>query len=95
MKPTCPNQYFEFYDHKTFIKKDGYFFRKSESKLIQRFKCTSCWKKFLTLFTHWCLALKAYLSTGICMRKCAILLNVHRTTIERKVVYLAKKEELS
>lgn len=29
------------------------------------------------------------------MRRCAILLGVHRTTIERKLIYLAKKAELS
>jgi len=29
------------------------------------------------------------------MRRCALVLNIHRTTVERKLIYLAKKAELS
>jgi hypothetical protein len=39
--------------------------------------------------------LKRFLSSGISMRRCALLLGVHRTTIERKLLYLARKAELS
>jgi transposase-like protein len=104
MTPSCPNQDCEFFNCKTFIKKDGHFFRKSESRLIQRFQCRSCLRKFSHATNSMEFGfkkrrihapLKRLLASGMSVRRCAILLNVHRTTIERKLVYLAKKAELS
>jgi transposase-like protein len=104
MTPQCPNQLCPFVGSKNFVKKDGHFFRKSESRFIQRFKCQKCSKKFSHATgtmefgfkkrrIH--APLKRFLSSGMSMRRCALLLGVHRTTIERKLVYLAKKAELS
>lgn len=104
MTPDCPNLQCEFFNCKTFIKKDGLFFRKSESRFIQRFRCNHCKKKFSHATNSMEFRfkkrrihapLKRFLSSGLSMRRCALLLGVHRTTIERKLVYLAKKAELS
>jgi transposase-like protein len=100
MTPECPNTFCT----KAFIVKDGKFYRQSESRMIQRFKCNSCGKKFShatgtlefrqkkrRINTK----LRDLLCSSVSMRRCARLLKVHRTTIERKVNYLAQKAQLN
>lgn len=100
MKPDCPNSQCDYFQNNQFCKKDGYYFRKDDSRKIQRYKCMHCNKKFSrstgtlefgqkkrrinnTLFK--------ILSSGISLRRSAIVMNVHRTTIDRKLQYLAEK----
>ncbi|WP_208107818.1 IS1 family transposase, partial [Bacteriovorax stolpii] len=99
MNPGCPNSGCIYFQKNTFCKKDGYYLRKDDSRQIQRYKCSACSKKFSratgtlefgqkkrrinkTIFK--------ILSSGVSMRRSAIILGVHRTTIDRKLVYLAQ-----
>lgn len=80
------------------IIKAGQFFRKVDSRFIQRFKCKSCGKNFSTAtgkdnFRHRkrreVPMIRALYSSGISMRRMAKVLRLHRTTIKRKVLYLS------
>lgn len=100
MIPGCPNLNCSFYQKISFCKKDGYYIRKDDSRKIQRYKCLACSKKFSratgTLefkqkkrrVNH---IIFKILSSGVSMRRSAIIVGVHRITIERKLSYLAKK----
>ena len=46
MIKACPNPLCPSFGAKEFIKKDGFYYRRSESRLIRRFKCTCCGKKY-------------------------------------------------
>lgn len=104
MKPVCPNLECSFYRSKENVIKDGFFWRKSESRKIQRFFCKSCQIKFShatgtmeygqkkrTINS----AIKGLLCSGVSLRRCALLQKISRTTVERKLVYLAKVSRLS
>ena len=104
MRPTCPNTNCSFFRRKEKIHGDGSFYRKSESRLIKRFRCVECGKKF----SHATgtlefgqkkrrvnSTLRDLLVSGVSMRRCAKVLKIHRTTVERKLVYLAQKARLS
>jgi transposase-like protein len=104
MTPHCPNQACPDFRCKTFVVRDGRFYRQSEARFIQRFRCQTCGKRFShatgTLELHQKKRrvnsrLRELLCSGVSMRRCARLLNIHRTTVERKLVYLARKAELS
>lgn len=100
MNPGCPNLKCSYFQKNNFCKKDGHYFRQDDSRKIQRYKCTNCKKKFSrstgtlefgqkkrrvnqTIFN--------ILSSGVSLRRSAIIARVHRITIERKLAYLAKK----
>jgi transposase-like protein len=104
MTPSCPNPLCPFHRSKALVTKAGLFYRQGEARFIQRFRCKSCGKKFShatgTLEFRQKKRrvnsrLRDLLCSGVSMRRCARLLGIHRTTVERKVVYLAKKAELS
>ena len=102
MNYRCPNLHCTFYDSPTFIIKNGRFRRSSDSRFVQKFKCTKCQKQFSAATS----TLEKYqkkrrinltvlkeLSSGVSIRRIAKNLQVDKKTIERKVVYLAKKCE--
>lgn len=100
MIPGCPNFHCDFHHKKDHVVRDGSYFRKEDSRKIARFKCKSCRKKFS--FSTFKLEYKQkkrrinhklfmLLASGISMRRAARFLNVHQTTVHRKVIYLAKK----
>jgi len=100
----CPNLTCINLNQSTQIVKDGTFWRKEDSRSIQRYKCLACLKKFSR--STFSLEYKQkkrrvnhplwkLLASGVSMRRSAIILNIHRTTVERKLVYLAKKARLS
>lgn len=104
MRPNCPNSRCLFFKSKKTIHRDGHFFRKSESRFIQRFKCTHCKRKFShatdTLEFRQKkrrvnTPLKRLLSSGVSMRRSAQLLKINRITVERKLIYLAQKARQS
>jgi transposase-like protein len=104
MLPSCPNSNCPFFSCKQTVNRDGRFFRKSESRFIQRFKCSCCKKKFSHATGTLEFGqkkrrvnspLKKLLSSGVSMRRCARVLNINRLTVERKFIYLAKKARLS
>lgn len=104
MRPPCPNSSCVFFNRKEKVHKDGSFFRSSESRLIGRFKCVSCGKKFSNATgtlefrqkkRRVNKSLRDLLASGMSMRRCARLLQINRTTVERKLIYLAKKAQKS
>ncbi len=85
-------------------RKDGFFFRRDDSRKIQRFKCAHCLKKYSAASStleykqkkrRMNRIIRNELSSGISLRRCARNLSLHRTTIARKLDYLAKKARLS
>lgn len=83
-----------------FFIRDGRFRRKEDSKSIQRYRCKSCGTRFSSAtFTQTYRQKKRrinhqllkYLVSNVSMRRSAILLKVHRKTVERRLPFLAKK----
>ena len=104
MRYGCPNKTCKYPNNKTFIVKDGFFFRANDSRKIQRYKCKVCGSKFST--ATFSLAknqkkrrvnypLFKLICSGMSMRRAAYCLGVHKLTVRRKVLYLAKKARLS
>lgn len=100
MKRGCPNSDCSFYQNSSFVMKDGYYFRKNDSRKIARFVCRKCNKKFSTAtfslaFNHKKrrvnFPLFKLISSGMSMRRCARVLKIHRTTVKRKLIFLAEK----
>ena len=104
MTPSCPNSTCHFFGSKEFVRKNGHFYRRCESRYIARFICLHCRKSF----SHATgtleygqkkrrenSILRNLLASGVSLRRSAFILGVSRTTIDRKVVYLAKKARLS
>ena len=80
--------------------KHGFYFRKDDSRKIQRFLCTKCGRRFSqSTATLECKQKKRrvnrllfeLLASGISMRRSARILKIHRTTVHRKFLYLAEK----
>ena len=84
--------------------RNGVFFRKSDSRTIERFRCSKCRKSFSRATLNRCfnqnkrkvnLPLMRHLCSGVSMRRCAKLLGIHRTTVARKKKWLAEQCRLS
>ena len=80
--------------------KIGHYFRKSDSRRIQRWKCPHCQKSFSSAIFNSCyrqkkrrLNHKIYilLCSGNSIRRIAFLLNTHRITVSRKLQFLAQQ----
>lgn len=102
MKRNCPNPNCLFYHKDDHIIKDGTYYRQDDSRHIKRYKCKHCGKKFSSAtFSLACyqkkrrinFELNALLAAGLSMRRTAKILHVHRITVKRKQVYLARKNE--
>jgi transposase-like protein len=81
------------------IIRDGTFWRKDDSKNIQRFRCKNCGTRFSSVtlsefYRHKKRRITApllkHLSSGMSIRRCAFVLNVNPKTIERKIPIVAK-----
>lgn len=97
MNKFCPNPHCAFPFN---LIRDGYFRRKDDSKIIQRYRCKTCGKRFSNAtfsesyfqkkrrinFTF----LKHY-SSGLSISRSALLLGVNVKTISRRVAFLGKK----
>lgn len=103
MKPNCPNYSCIHYKKSDFVVKDGSYFRKEDSRKISRYKCKACLRRFssTTSTLEWRqkkrrvnLILLKLLASGVSMRRAGIVLKIHKTTVHRKFVYLAKKSRL-
>lgn len=100
MRPNCPNFATNQLCSKDNVLRDVHFYRASESRWIQRFKCKSCGRKFShatgTLEfgqhkRHLNREVRHLLSSKVSMRRVAYVLGINRRTIERKMHYLAKR----
>ncbi|WP_408096559.1 hypothetical protein ACJVC5_16090 [Peredibacter sp. HCB2-198] len=97
MNKTCPNPSCAF-PH--FVIRDGHFRRKDDSKVIQRFRCKNCGTRFSNATFSEAYRQKKrrvnfpllkLLASGNSLRRSALLLGIHRTTVERKLSFLGKK----
>lgn len=86
------------------IKKTGSFVRKSDSKKIQRYQCKVCKKNFSNATFSDCYhqnkrrlnpSVKKLLCSGVSIRRTALILNISRTTVARKLTFLAFKARRS
>lgn len=84
-------------DSRTFVVKVGFFRRKSDCRLIQRFRCRQCLRKFSNATGHpafgqnkrqFNFKLMKLLVSGVSLRRSARILNLSRTTIDRKFRFL-------
>lgn len=85
------------------VVRHGHFYRKSDSKSVQRFRCLCCKKCFSFASLHPCFRqnkrhknekLRRLLSSGVSQRRSARLLKIHRTTVARKLIFLGQQARL-
>lgn len=83
-------------ERRTKIHRIGHYRRKSDSKYVQRFRCTSCSKCFSTATFHPCFRqhkrrfnfkVFQFLASGVSQRRSAKLLNLNRKTVVRKFLF--------
>lgn len=81
----------------------GHYKRKSDSRLIQRFQCRICLKNFSRASSHPAYGqkkrqmnerLRRLLCSGVSLRRSARLLNLSRTTINRKLIFLGERSRI-
>lgn len=99
----CPNSHCKSTTKNKLISKDGFYFRKNDSRKIQRFVCKTCNKKFSKAtfsleknHKKRRVNYKIYtlLSSNFSMRRTAFILGINYKTVQRKVAYLSKKSKL-
>jgi transposase-like protein len=80
----------------------GSYYRTSDSKWIQRFRCYSCKHNFSTATFQLCYRqkkrqknepLRKLLSSGVSLRRASLILNIHRNTTTRKFLFLGLNAE--
>ncbi len=100
MKPSCP----KCLACPKHISKFGSFYRTSDSQTIKRFKCNSCLKHFSSATFSPCYkqkrrrlnnALRNNLCSSMSMRRFAKLYKTSRTTVKRKLDFLANQARLN
>jgi transposase-like protein len=97
MKRLCPNTLCVCPND---IIRDGFYYRKDDSKIIQRFRCKSCGHRFSNATFNPTYRQKKrrvnplilkLLSSGVSIRRTAILLSINRKTVEKKLPFLANR----
>jgi len=100
----CPNNLCPSCKIGQFQLKDGFYFRREDSRKIQRYRCKICQTRYSkSTFSleknqkkrRINLIVRNMLSSGISQRNCAYILKVARKTIERKLLYLSKKSKFN
>lgn len=100
MTPACPycNREPLKSESRPKVVRNGCFRRKSDSRAVQRFWCVCCKRGFSFATLHPCYRqkkrhknepLRKLLCSGVSQRRAAILLNISRTTVVRKFLFLA------
>jgi len=102
MIPNCPNLSCQSRTHpdpkNSPVVRNGFFFRSSDSRSIQRFLCRSCGKHFSRATGHPCFSQKKrrinfllgrLLCSGVSQRRAARILRVNPKTVVRKFRFLA------
>ena len=94
MKYRCPHCKSSFYS------KQGHFFRKDDSKFIQRLKCKDCLSNYSYASFSSCYQQKKrrinsylakFLCSGMSQRRAALVLNINLKTVARKLIFLARE----
>jgi transposase-like protein len=104
MRAPCPNQNCPSFKSNLNVIKHGRFKRRDDGQVMRRFRCKVC----LKCFSHATrsleykqkkrsvnLILLKLLASGVSMRRSAFILNISRTTVDRKLKFLALKARLS
>jgi transposase-like protein len=95
----CPKND-RFPNHRPKIVHFGSYSRFSDSRTIPRFLCTACHHTFSLATASPCFGqkkrrinepLRVLLASGVSLRRSALLLHVHRTTIARRLVFLGSQ----
>lgn len=111
MKWKCPNlscslptvSYFESPETKHSIQRSGFYRRQSDSRFVQRFKCSRCGCRFSAATRSAALGQKKrrlnprvalLLNSGVSQRRAARMLGVNRKTIVRKFRFMAEQARL-
>jgi len=103
MIPGCPRNTCLFYQKNTFVKKDGFYKRRDDSRFIQRYQCRHCCKKFSKASFNLSYKQKkrrvnhkifVLLSSGLSQRRISKILKINRITVTRKVLFLSQKASL-
>lgn len=93
--PHCPNLCSK-------VVRIGRFYRTSDSRWVQRFRCTKCRKGFSNATFNSCFRqkkrqknalLRKLLCSGVSQRRAARILNLHRVTVVRKFLFLSLEAE--
>lgn len=99
INPSCPHFQTDY-----MIQKDGRFFRSSDSRWVQRFRCRHCKKRFsaATFSDEYHLQhrritpdIKRYLVSGVSQRRVALLLKISRVTVARRFAILKDRARAS
>lgn len=97
MNKLCPNQSCAFPENYV---RDGFYRRRDDSKIIQRFRCRTCGTRFSNatfLDTYRQkkrrinFQLIQLISSGMSLRRSALLLRVNRKTVERRLPFLGER----
>ena len=81
----------------------GRFWRKSDGRWVQRFRCLKCVRGFSFATFHPCYRqnkrqfndpLRKLFASGMSQRRAAIVLNLSRTTVVRKLLFLSTQAEI-
>src|SRR3990167_2461266 len=105
MTPRCPKclNHNPGSDARLNVSRHGAFYRKSDQRLITRFRCRGCKKTFSHATFHACVnqnkrhmndILRKLFSSGISIRRSALILKLNRKTIVRKLIFLAGQARL-
>lgn len=104
MQYGCPNNDCTYYQKKIRVVRDGRYFRKDDSRWIRRFRCMACGRRFSNATGTHAFGQKKrrknsmvrhLLCSNVSMRRIAKILNIHRVTVARKLVYLAEVAEMN
>ena len=96
----CPNSKCITFREMSFVRKDGFYFRKNDGRKVQRFHCKNCGKKFSHSSFEFEYQQKKrrinfpiykLLCSGVSQRRIAKILGVNKNTIPRRLIYWAHK----
>lgn len=100
--PECHVSYHRKRKPDSLIKKEGFFYRASDRKTVQRYFCKQCKRHFSTATLNSCYRQKKrhfnskvekLLSAVVSLRESARVLKLNRKTIDRKLLFLGKKHK--
>jgi transposase-like protein len=99
-RPPCPNKECFYYNSDQKVAKDGRYFRADDHRLIQRYKCAYCKKRYSQ--ATWTFeynqkkrrinsTVLKLLCVNTCQRDIARVLSISKDTVASKLKYLARK----
>src|ERR1700761_6086304 len=105
MKPNCQNCKLQnsLSEARTEIVRAGFFRRKSDGRVVQRFRCKSCLKYFSLATAHPCYRqkkrqfnerIKRLYCSSVSLRRMAKIFGLSRTTIKRKFLFIGRLAEI-